>query len=270
MSAGLTLGIGNIGFFGQGLEAVLGKALLHGVAQGALAEARGVEFGAAFLAASFAHAAGSLAAEIDVLKGTSVDKVAARTAAAAVVGGTASVIGGGKFQNGAATAAFVHLFNAESIYTRLGRDAHEAFADFVVGQNLESEIRFKKEDFQIESIRSYVRLDAYDPSARAFWELKPDTITGHISGRLQIEFYRNLLNLTPGGNLGTLVVGTSSSAVRSPLGNYFIFENRGRGLITYQQMTHERSWMERVGPVFRGASPGFGLRPGIPRWRGAN
>jgi hypothetical protein len=34
--------------------------------------------------------------------------------AAAAVGGTASVIGGGKFQNGAATAAFVHLFNDEA------------------------------------------------------------------------------------------------------------------------------------------------------------
>jgi hypothetical protein len=36
-----------------------------------------------------------------------------RTATSAVVGGAASVIGGGKFANGAASAAFMHLVNAE-------------------------------------------------------------------------------------------------------------------------------------------------------------
>ena len=36
-----------------------------------------------------------------------------RTAAASIIGGTASVLGGGKFANGATTGAFVHLFNAE-------------------------------------------------------------------------------------------------------------------------------------------------------------
>jgi hypothetical protein len=41
------------------------------------------------------------------------DNVAGRTAAAAVIGGTASDIGGGKFANGATSAAFTHLFNYE-------------------------------------------------------------------------------------------------------------------------------------------------------------
>lgn len=36
-----------------------------------------------------------------------------RTMVAAVVGGTVSQITGGTFANGAMTAAFVHLFNAE-------------------------------------------------------------------------------------------------------------------------------------------------------------
>jgi hypothetical protein len=44
----------------------------------------------------------------------------ARTTIAATVGGTASEIGGGTFANGAVSAAFVHLFNAEG--TRLIRD----------------------------------------------------------------------------------------------------------------------------------------------------
>jgi len=36
-----------------------------------------------------------------------------RTAIMAIVGGTASELGGGKFSNGAVTAIYVHLFNAE-------------------------------------------------------------------------------------------------------------------------------------------------------------
>jgi hypothetical protein len=37
-----------------------------------------------------------------------------RTATAATVGGTVTAICGGKFANGAATAAFMHLVNAEA------------------------------------------------------------------------------------------------------------------------------------------------------------
>ncbi len=44
------------------------------------------------------------------LKGSTV---AERTAKASVVGGTASALGGGKFANGAYTAAFQHLLNYE-------------------------------------------------------------------------------------------------------------------------------------------------------------
>jgi len=41
-----------------------------------------------------------------------------RTMIMAVVGGTAAVVGGGKFANGALTAAFVHMFNAEGLTIR--------------------------------------------------------------------------------------------------------------------------------------------------------
>ncbi len=39
----------------------------------------------------------------------------ARTAIAAVAGGTASVLSGGKFANGAITGAMAHLFNSEGL-----------------------------------------------------------------------------------------------------------------------------------------------------------
>ena len=42
---------------------------------------------------------------------------------AALVGGTASVIGGGKFKNGTQTAAMVHLFNQEATRAQKGGPA---------------------------------------------------------------------------------------------------------------------------------------------------
>ncbi len=48
----------------------------------------------------------------------STDAVAGRVAIAAMVGGTASVISGGKFANGAQTAAMAQLFNAEAANSR--------------------------------------------------------------------------------------------------------------------------------------------------------
>jgi hypothetical protein len=42
------------------------------------------------------------------------DTIVGRTIAAAVTGGAASALGGGKFANGAVSAAFAHLFNNES------------------------------------------------------------------------------------------------------------------------------------------------------------
>ncbi len=39
--------------------------------------------------------------------------IVSRTVIMAVVGGTASALGGGKFANGAMSGAYVHLFNAE-------------------------------------------------------------------------------------------------------------------------------------------------------------
>jgi hypothetical protein len=47
-----------------------------------------------------------------------VGNIMVRTTVAAVVGGTASELGGGKFANGAMTAAVQHLFNGEGAQGR--------------------------------------------------------------------------------------------------------------------------------------------------------
>ena len=72
----------------------------------------GGKFRHGFLAAGLAQKA---APWIDDLKvpGEKTAGVIARTLAASVAGGTASVLGGGKFKNGAITAGFFRLYNEE-------------------------------------------------------------------------------------------------------------------------------------------------------------
>ena len=55
---------------------------------------------------------------MSALEGKGVLKVIGRTAVAAISGGTASVLAGGKFADGAYSAAFFHLFNHESSVLR--------------------------------------------------------------------------------------------------------------------------------------------------------
>ena len=98
----------------------IARAFTHGVVQGKLAE----EFGGEFRSGS---AGGFAASVFGSLQGAGFGrkyfgnpndpedrgKLPLRTVAAAIVGGTVSALSGGKFANGAATGAMVHVFNAE-------------------------------------------------------------------------------------------------------------------------------------------------------------
>lgn len=133
VTAGITSGIGTTfmgadgtgtaGLFGDNYWANLGgKALSHAAFQGAMNEAQGGTFKDGAIAA-FASAASSH--YIGQISGNDVSSVVQRTAIAATVGGTTSVIGGGKFGNGALTGAIVHMYNFEATkawaYYRSGR-----------------------------------------------------------------------------------------------------------------------------------------------------
>jgi len=76
------------------------------MAQGGFNEAVGGEFRHGFYAAFFSSAAAEPISE--ALPGNMIGQ----TVAAAAVGGTASVLGGGKFANGAVSGAFTYLFNS--------------------------------------------------------------------------------------------------------------------------------------------------------------
>lgn len=86
--------------------------LAHGIAGGVLNELQGGKFGHGFISAGLTKFASSR--WISQIEGGNWYHVLGRTAIAAAVGGTVSKITGGKFANGAQTAAYAHLFNEES------------------------------------------------------------------------------------------------------------------------------------------------------------
>ncbi|VVH57833.1 Rhs family protein-like precursor, partial [uncultured Gammaproteobacteria bacterium] len=118
LSAALFMGIGGlrggkIGANGKmqynpGWESGSMKTLAaHGLAGGIVQDRMGGSFGAGFLS-------GSLGSYLS----SSGNSRIGNTAREAVVGGTISVIGGGKFANGAQTGAFRYLFNEGMHYGR--------------------------------------------------------------------------------------------------------------------------------------------------------
>lgn len=99
---------------GAGFWNEVGRATAHGALGGAVEEARGGQFRHGFYAGFVGSAAGSIVASGPLGKIGGPGGIALRTAIVAVAGGTAAELGGGKFANGALTAAFQHLFNHES------------------------------------------------------------------------------------------------------------------------------------------------------------
>ncbi|OIR25173.1 hypothetical protein BGC33_05595 [Bathymodiolus thermophilus thioautotrophic gill symbiont] len=121
LAAGLFMGIGGIrggkiGANGKmqynpGWESGSMKTLAaHGLAGGIVQDRMGGSFGAGFLAGSLGSYLGSSG------NARNASELIGNTAREAIVGGTISVVGGGKFANGAQTGAFRYLFN-ESMHT---------------------------------------------------------------------------------------------------------------------------------------------------------
>ena len=105
----------------------LARAMGHGITQGGFAEFQGGDFGSSFLSAFAGSVTGSAmwterGQEYFGLPG-SEQQIAHRTIAAAIVGGTTSELSGGKFSNGALSAAIVHLFNHEGFSPWTEQDA---------------------------------------------------------------------------------------------------------------------------------------------------
>lgn len=109
LSAGFA---GGVGALMQELGSFAGawfvQAALHGLVQGTLAAAQGGRWRAGFAAGFFGSAAGGF--NPGRFGGAGTAAMVLRVLKAAVVGGTAARLGGGKFANGAVTGAFVQAF----------------------------------------------------------------------------------------------------------------------------------------------------------------
>ena len=105
---------------------------LYRLTGGVASVLQGGKFGHGFLSAGFAKAVTTYL-PFDKLgldgigdKYDGWEYVAGRTTVAAISGGTASVIGGGKFENGAKTAALAHLLNSEMERVQKALDARNS------------------------------------------------------------------------------------------------------------------------------------------------
>ena len=110
ISAGLAYGIGGMDFSVFNDIAGFAKDIAHGVVQGGLAEAFSGEFKSGFFGAFVGHTVGR-----NIMPHAQQVGVVGRTAIAAVAGGTAARMGGGKFANGARNAAFAYLFSGGGV-----------------------------------------------------------------------------------------------------------------------------------------------------------
>jgi len=173
----LTFGIGNM----SGDLGYWGTAGAHGVVQGGLNEAMGGDFRHGFYAGFAAAAAG---AQIDKIPGTSGAAIAERVAASAVVGGTASVLGGGKFANGAVSGAFVRLFNEEAhafSQRQLNRRWNMKDVNDILGHTQEGQV-FADRLSGVE-IHSYTEYDAIEIDPKnGFKPVDPPNVQ-RVSGR---------------------------------------------------------------------------------------
>lgn len=120
--------------------------------------------------------------------------IEARTAIMTVVGGTATAISGGKFANGAVSAAFVHLFNSE-------------YDTFAKGMKALWDKKYEILNDHIEGVKGFFtgmkRLEKIDlskhPEAKAFvFTIKVHRYKGDVAGRGHLKPLRNTKYFEPG------------------------------------------------------------------------
>lgn len=99
------------------------KVLAHGIAGGVMSSLEGGKFGSGFASAGVSEAFSGAIDRIDPQNPVGQSVSAERIIATSILGGTTSVIAGGKFGNGAITAAFGRAFNEES---QLGRHPYSS------------------------------------------------------------------------------------------------------------------------------------------------
>jgi len=96
------IGAVTAGYIG-GIKSGIIRSSLHGITRAAISKAQGGKWSAGFWSGFASSALAPLASSASTFEG--------KIAMSAIVGGTASELGGGKFANGAVTGAFVMMYN---------------------------------------------------------------------------------------------------------------------------------------------------------------
>ncbi len=137
------------------------KVVAHGVVGGTFSELGGGDFLSGFLSAGVTQAFASKIGNI-LPKGGETG-IAVRVSAAGVLGGVTSVLGGGKFANGAITGAFSRLFNDEITGIEVGKK--NVANEIPESTKLAIESIF---DQDISSIKLHVNVSLLNASAQTY------------------------------------------------------------------------------------------------------
>jgi hypothetical protein len=152
----------------------------------------------------------------------------AKGIASVAAGGVGSVIAGGKFENGATTAAFGYLFNHLSHWAELaahGREAHTLL------QNEMAQNGYTVESKCAGTNCVNGRFDIADANTAEVWEIKRNSIFGHLMGQFSLDAYTDNTGLSRGGNLVGMRVGGSMTLMTNQA--TYTYTNFGGGLIGY-------------------------------------
>lgn len=218
----------------------IGRAAGHGVIGGLGSEMRGGEFLAGFASAGFTHyATGAL--NVDGIRGFDGDQIA-RVSVDATIGGTASVLGGGKFANGAFAGAFQRFFNDETSK----REVRRKYEDILKTGNIDIDANVEQArnmslkqwiakvksggDWDYKQLNHIMRMSRFDPARLDEFGNFHFGIMANAHGfNLEASLYgagayQSLVQ--GGGNLGHLYIATR--VLSSTAGGYLLPDSISR------------------------------------------
>jgi hypothetical protein len=230
----VSYGIGEVfGSYGQyGIAGEVGRAAAHGAVGGAIAEVQGGDFRHGF----YGSFAGSFVGGALRITGEGRGVYAANIVISAVVGGTASALGGGKFANGAMTAAFQYMANGffHDTVDNIGRDAESSGWGWAFYDNILLPAALGAQEgiagFKYAVTFGLSGTSGYDPNSEGFR-------TGGAIGRATVTAEATLIGsgafLAPGGTAvfySGQVGGVSAWRVASGYGS--TISNTAAGQVT--------------------------------------
>lgn len=168
------------------------------------------------------------------------------TAASGAIGGLAAIAGGGKFENGAVTAAFGYMFNAAASASRswqkwmqMGSDAHRTYQSWLRDQRLPGYFVESSSDGRMNTFEG--RVDIGNNISQEIWEIKPNSIYGQITAPLEAAWYASTSTGPAQYQVGGLGLPMPSGPLIGTLGSY-TYQNAGGGAILWSEVTISGSY----------------------------